>query len=85
MTTLIYNGDGDYLGCEGKEKKLSYWIRFGEVIKQNYLYKGYHYYIGEKNIVVVFTVFQWDKEELARRKRNGFLWIKEYVLEGDKQ
>ena len=82
MTTLIYNGDGDLLGQETKPKKLSYWIRFGKVIKYDYLYKGFHYYEGEKLGVVVYTLLPWEGTEILRRTVNGFKGIREYYIGG---
>jgi len=81
MKTIIYTFGGEtYLG-EHTEQNLSYWRWYGKVKNQKYIYKGYRYFDGTKDIVIVFTTTQWNKQEKERRKNNGFLGIREYIIE----
>jgi len=81
MKTIIYTFGGEtYLG-EHTEQDLSYWRWYGKVKNQKYLYKGYRYFDGKKDIVIVYDNKKWDAGELAKRKANGFLGIREYVIE----
>lgn len=78
--TIIYRDGGKlYLG-EHSEQNLSYWIWYGKQKNAKFMYKGYKYYNGEKDIVIVYDTIQWDKNEKQRRKNNGFLGIREYEL-----
>jgi len=43
------------------------------------MYKGFHYFANEINQVVVFTNTKWNEKEIARRKTNGFMGIREYL------
>jgi len=80
MKTIIYtNGGENYLG-EHSEQDLSYWRWYGTVKNQKYMYKGYRYFDGNKDIVIVYSTVQWNKQEKQRRKNNGFLGIREYQL-----
>jgi len=81
MKTIIYRKGGEiYLG-EHEPQKLSYYQHLAkEVYKEGYFYKGYRYYGGEKDFVVVFDNKKWDIGEMARRKENGFLGIKCYEV-----
>jgi len=76
--TLIYtNGGENYLG-EHSINNLSYWKRF--VSGQKYMYKGYRYFDGNKDIVIVYDNTRWYDGEKAKRKANGFLGIREYRI-----
>jgi len=44
------------------------------------MYKGYRYFDGNKDIVIVYDNKLWDKKEIARRKANGFLGIRRYLI-----
>lgn len=77
--TLIYDGEGDYLGKDSN-KSLDKWIKQGIKNGFQFMYKGYNYYDNNKRQVVVFTNDPWDTKELARRKKNGFMGIREYIL-----
>jgi len=77
--TLKYDGDGNWLGSS-TIKPLNHWIKYGVDNNFQFLYKGYNYSFGDKSQVVVFTNEPWDAKELARRKKNGFLGIREYIL-----
>lgn len=80
MNTLVYKDSGEiYLG-ENTIKNLDYWKWIGRSNKQKYMYKGYRYFEGKKENVVVYSKTQWHQGELAKRKANGFLGIKEYKL-----
>lgn len=74
MTIIYIKGGNVYLG-EFKDRKISYWKKYR---KTKYMYKGYRYYGGKKDSVVVYDDVVWNMEELQRRKRNGFLGIREY-------
>lgn len=78
--TIYYRDNGDaYLGA-WDNKPLKFWKEVGKTNKDKYLYKGYRYYDGKKDTVVVFTKHKWTKEEISRRKNNGFLGIREYKI-----
>ena len=77
--TLVYDNDGSYKGSFGI-KPLDYWIKKGMKDGYQFMYKGYHYSYGDKSQVVVFSNEPWDNQEIARRKGNGFLGIREYIL-----
>ena len=77
--TIVYTNGGDnYLGIHS-EQNLSYWKWTGKVKNQKYLYKGYRYFDGKKDIVIVYDNKQWDQAEKKKRKDNGFLGIREYL------
>lgn len=84
MSTIVYRSGGDiYLG-EMINKTLLYWKSLGKRFNQKYLYKGYRYYDNKKDSVIVFDDVLWSKDELFKRKKNGFLGIKKYsLLKGD--
>ncbi len=79
MTTITYINGGDYQYTR-TDQKLKEWRGYGKAHNQKWLYKGYRYYDGKKDAVVVFTTERWDGQEIARRRNNGFLGIKEYSL-----
>lgn len=79
--TIVYsNGGSTYLGTL-KNKALDYWFLFGRDAQQKWMYKGYRKN-GVTHSVVVFDTKQWNADELARRKGNGFLGIREYDIRG---
>ena len=80
MKTIVYkNGGNVYLGKQ-KIQSLKFWIKKGKELNQKYLYKGYRYYNNQKDIVIVYDNDNWDKKEIEKRRKNGFLGIKKYLL-----
>ena len=80
MGTIVYLKDGDsYLGEHG-DHRIDYWIKFGQDKNQNWMYKGFNYYSYTKRQVVVYSEMGWSKEEMDRRRHNGFQGIKEYYI-----
>ena len=80
MGTLVYLNGGDrYMGLQ-EDKTLARWKKYGKELGMKYLYKGFHYYENKKSSVCTFDNMNWSKAEMARRKANGFLGIKKYVL-----
>ena len=80
MKTIIYRKGGEvYLG-EHSEQNLSYWRWYGKQKNQKYMYKGYRYSDGKKDIVIVFDNILWDISEYQKRKANGFLGIRRYSI-----
>jgi len=78
--TIVYREGGEvYLG-ERSDQNLTYWKWYGEQKTSKYMYKGYRYYEGKKEIVIVFDDVLWDISEYQKRKNNGFLSIKLYEL-----
>ena len=80
--TIIYADGGEtYLG-ELKDEKLDYWFLFGRDARQKLMYKGYrrNNFRNSTDSVIVFDTKPWDANELAKRKQNGFLGIKEYNI-----
>ncbi len=79
--TLVYKNGGDYYTTyNGITNPLSYWRELGRTLEQSYMYKGFHHHDGEKHQVVVYSNERWDGGEIAKRKYNGFLGIREYQL-----
>lgn len=81
MVTIVYGNGGDRYFGEYPDKPLKFWKKFGKEHNFKYLYKGYHYYDGKKKSVVVFDNKKWSREEIERRKNNGFLGIRVYRLD----
>lgn len=79
MARIYSSGGGIYLG-KHTEQNLSYWKWYGKQKKQKYMYKGYEYFDGKKEIIIVYDDKLWDISEYQRRKGNGFLGIRRYVL-----
>ena len=80
--TIVYTKGGDvYLG-NMKDKKLDAWILYGRDEQQKWMYKGYRNYGGMTDSVIVFDTKKWSASEIARRKANGFLGIREYDIKG---
>ena len=80
MKTIIYRNGGEiYLG-EHNIQNLSYWLYTGRIKNQKWLYKGYRYFKNKKDIVVVFDIVKWAIKEKTKRKKNGFLGIREYKI-----
>ena len=78
-TTIVYiNGGEDYLGSYDN-RSLDYWKQTGYIRDFKYMYKGYRYFDGNKDIVIVYTNKDWSKEEIEKRKSNGFKGIKQYI------
>jgi len=80
MRTLVYLDGGDKWKFFNHTDTLPNWRIFGKERNQKYLYKGYHWFDNEREIVVVFDTKRWGDDEIARRKANGFRGIKEYSL-----
>lgn len=78
-TAVYIDGGNNCLGIK-ESHKLSYWLEYGRKHNQKYLYKGYRWYNNKSDSVVVFDTKRWDGEEINRRKYNGFLGIREYIL-----
>ena len=77
--TIVYTDGGDtYLG-EYKDRSLKYWKQTGYIRDFKFMYKGYRYFDGNKDVVIVYTNKNWDKDEIAKRKANGFLGVKQYI------
>lgn len=76
LNTIVYVNGEDYLG-KYSEQSLDYWKRTGYIRDFKFMYKGYRYFGQEKNIVIVYTNKDWNIEEKARRKANGFLGIRQ--------
>ncbi len=78
--TIVYAEGGiDYKGRMGIYP-VTYWKKLGYSLRQEWLYKGFRYFGGEKSQVVVYDSDSWDGQEIARRKANGFLGIRSYYL-----
>lgn len=78
--TIVYLKGGDqYMGSQ-KGRSLAQWKKYGRDHRQKYLYKGFRYWDGKKNQVVVFDNKAWGLAEINRRKNNGFLGIRSYYL-----
>ena len=78
LNTIVYVNGEDYLGEYG-EQSLAYWKRTGYIRDFKFMYKGYRYFDGKKDIVVVYTDKDWDVGGKAKRKANGFLSIRQYL------
>ena len=76
--TVYMNGDDFYKTMDFRT--LSDLKSLGRDLKQKWMYKGYHYYGGEKIITVVFTQTPFTSHELLRRKGNGLLNVRTYYL-----
>jgi len=77
---IIYlNGGDTYIG-EKEDMTIKELMEYGKKCGQKYLYLGYRYYDNKKDKVAVFDKRKWNKKEIARRNKNGFLGIKEYSL-----
>jgi hypothetical protein len=79
-STICYGDGGDTWYGEEADHPIDYWLKVGKEKGQKYLYKGFRYYEGKKDQVVVFDTKRWDAPELRRRKKNGFFGIKIYVI-----
>jgi hypothetical protein len=53
---------------------------YGKSKNQKWMYKGYRWWSGVRDIVVVFDTEEWTVYEKAKRKINGFLGIRETRL-----
>ena len=85
QNVLVYKDGGDLVFDIGRRtfhdsKPMKHWREMGARLGQKWLYKGYHYYGGERSQVVVFDKKRWDASEIAFRKANGFLGIREYKV-----
>ena len=79
--TIVYTDGGDtYLG-EYEDESLKYWKQTGHIRDFKFMYKGYRYFDGKKDIVIVYTNKDWNVEEIAKRKANGFLGIKQHICQ----
>ena len=78
LDTIVYINGEDYLG-KYTNRSLKYWKQTGCIRDFKYMYKGYHYFDGNKDIVIVYTNKDWNVGELTRRKANGFLGIRQYI------
>ena len=79
--TIVYLKGGDDFKGSMPDKSLDKWKDYGKQNKQGFMYKGFRYWANKKEQVVVFTKEPWSSSEIAKRKKNGFLGIKEYILE----
>jgi len=80
MKTIVYGDGGDKYFGEHEVKPLGYWKKFGKKRGYKFLYKGYRVLGGKRDIVVVFDNELWDKKEIEKRRKNGFLGIRCYEL-----
>ena len=80
MRTIVYGDGGNKYYGDYEAKPLSYWKEFGKKRGYKYLYKGFRYYAGKKDVVVVFDNVLWSDEEIDKRRNNGFLGIKVYEI-----
>ena len=61
MKTIIYaDGGNSYFGTHENEN-LSYWKEYGSIRLYKYMYKGYRYFDGNKDIVIVYDNVKWNK------------------------
>jgi len=79
MATIVYKDGSNYVG-KYEDKRLAKWEQLGINLGQSYMYKGYRYLAGRKDIVIVYATNHWDLEEITQRRNNGFEGIKEYFL-----
>lgn len=79
MAIIYKNGGNQYLGQQ-KDRTLQKWKLKGQELEQGFMYKGFRYYGGNKDIVIVYDTERWDKNEIKKRKDNGFLGIKAYEI-----
>ncbi len=78
--TIVYLDGGEHYFGRFSDIPLKDWILFGIDRNQNYLYKGYRHFDNKTDSVVVFTKERLRPDEIDKRRRNGFLGIREYVL-----
>ena len=78
LDTIVYINGEDYLG-KYTNKSLKHWKQVGYIRDFKYMYKGFKYFDGNKDIVIVYTNKNWDIGEKAKRKANGFLGIRQYL------
>jgi hypothetical protein len=78
--TLVYLDDGDTYVGTFPSKPLKYWLEYGRKHNQKYLYKGFRRFFNSSSCVVVFSNSIWYEEEIARRRANGLLCVREYEL-----
>ena len=80
MSTIVYARGGEsYLGSFS-DRDLDCWKKMGKSRGYKYLYKGYRYYGGKKDSVIVFDNEKWSASKVALRRDNGFLGIRRYSL-----
>ena len=73
---LIYTNGGDTYN-HTRDMTPTKLKEFGRSRNQTWMYKGYRYYNNKKEIVVVFDKKEWSLGEMAKRKANGFMGIRE--------
>lgn len=83
--TLIYKqdipyDDTEYICSVQEIKTLSFWKDYGKDLKYNWLYKGYRRWGNITDQVIIFTNRPYPKQEIERRRGNGFIGIKEYYI-----
>lgn len=78
--TIVYKNGGDYVGRYGI-KTVDAWKAFGKRLGQKYMFKGFRpNFGGQSDSIVVFDNENWSVKEIARRKENGFLGIRNYYI-----
>ena len=78
--TIVYADGGDRFFGEQEDENLNYWKEYGSIRLFKYMYKGFRYFDGKKDIVIVYDNTRWYDGEKAKRKANGFLGIREYRI-----
>ena len=73
---LIYTNGGD--NCHHHHDLTPTKLKeFGRSRNQKWMYKGYRWYDGKRETVVVFDTSAWSQGEMAKRKANGLMGIRE--------
>jgi len=84
--TIVYVEGNDMVGNFPDKDSIEYWKKIGLDYKQKWMYKGYRWYSQNpvpdnyNDTVIVFDTQKWSTSEIARRKANGFLGIREHKL-----
>ena len=77
--TIVYREGGEIFLGSHSDQNLKYWKWYGGIKNTRYMYKGYRYFEGKKETVIVFDNKLWDISEYQKRKTNGFINIKKYI------
>ena len=78
---LVYLDGGETYHGIDNSYNIRQWKKFGRDKNQKYMYTGYRFWKGqEEDIVIVFDTKKWDKKEIERRDKNGFLGIQRFKL-----
>ena len=84
--TIVYVEGTDNVINFPDRDSIEYWKKIGLEYNQKWMYKGYRWYFQKPNpnnlndTVIVFDTKKWSASEIARRKANGFLGIREHKL-----